>query len=229
MEMDQAAGTSRLWQIVIESFWPMLQAGLKYTLTLTVISFVLGLCLAFLLALARISRYRVLSVPASLFVGLIRGTPLLVQLFIIFYGLPRAGVTLDPFLAAVIGFTLNMGAYNSEILRASILSVPDGQWEAAASIGMNRRQSLRRIILPQAVRVSIPPLSNSFVGLVKDTSLAATITLTEMFQVSQQKVAYYYEPLLLYVEVAVLYLVFCTILYYIQGKLERRFDRLTGA
>jgi cystine transport system permease protein len=222
---DPAQGSESLWHIFLQSFWPMLKAGLQYTVTLAVISFILGLCLAFAIALARISRYRLLAYPASLFVGIVRGTPLIVQLFIIFYGLPRVGITLDPFLAAVIGFTVSVGAYNSEIIRAAIRSVPSGQWEAAASIGMNRNQTLRRIVIPQAVRVSIPPLSNSFVGLLKDTSLAATITLTEMFQVSQQKVAYYYEPLLLYCEVALLYLIFCTFLYYVQDRLERRYER----
>lgn len=118
-----------------------------------------------------------------------------------------------------------MGAYSSEIFRASILSIPKGQWEAAYSIGMKKSQAMRRIILPQAMRVSLPPLGNSFISLVKDTSLAATITVTEMFQKSQQIVAATYEPLWLYIEVAFIYLLFSTVLSFGQSMLERRYNR----
>jgi cystine transport system permease protein len=123
---------------------------------------------------------------------------------------------------------LNVGAYGSEVIRAAILSIPKGQWEAAASIGMTNTQALVRVILPQAARVSVPPLFNSFISLIKDTSLAASITLTEMFQVAQRVTAATYEPLLLYIEVAVLYLVFCTVLGAIQGRIEKRLDRFVA-
>ncbi|WP_291632892.1 amino acid ABC transporter permease, partial [Clostridium sp.] len=122
-------------------------------------------------------------------------------------------------------FTLNVGAYNSEVIRAAILSIPKGQWEAASSIGMTHTQSLIRVILPQATRVSVPPLSNSFISLVKDTSLAASITFTEMFQIAQRIVAATYEPLVLYCEVAFIYLLFCTILSIIQQKIEKKLER----
>ena len=135
------------------------------------------------------------------------------------------GITLNPFPAAVIGFTLNVGAYSSEIIRAAIQSIPKGQWEAAFSIGMTKSQAMRRIILPQAVRVSLPPLGNSFISLVKDTSLAATITVTEMFQKGQQIASVTYEPLWLYIEVAFIYLIFSTFLSSIQARLEQRFER----
>jgi cystine transport system permease protein len=158
-------------------------------------------------------------------VSIIRGTPLLVQLFIIFYGLPSVGITIDPFLAAVIGFSLNMGAYSSEIIRAAILSTPKGQWEAAYSMGMTYPQALKRIILPQASRVSIPPLSNSFISLVKDTSLASIILVAEMFRKAQEIAATNYEPLLLYLEAAMLYWIICFGLSLIQGQFERRLDR----
>jgi cystine transport system permease protein len=216
---------NRIVSILIDSFWPMLEAGIKVTVPLTLISFALGLILALLTALARISGIRPLAAVASFYVWIIRGTPLLVQLFIIFYGLPYAGVTIDAFPAAVIGFTLSVGAYNSEIMRAAILSIAKGQWEAAYSIGMTRRQALRRIILPQAARVTVPPLGNSFISLVKDTSLAAVITVTEMFQTSQQIVAATYEPLWLYIEVAFIYLIFSTFLSWLQSWMEGRFDR----
>lgn len=215
----------RILGILSDSFFPILKAGLYFTIPLTLITFVLGTLLAFFTALARISSNKPLVFLAKFYVWIFRGTPLLVQLFILFYGLPSLGVTLEPFTAAVIGFTLNVGAYSSEIIRAAILSIPKGQWEAAYSIGMTKFQAMRRIVLPQAVRVSIPPLGNSFISLVKDTSLAATITVTELFQKGQQIAANTYEPLWLYIEVAFIYLIFSTVLSYFQSKLEKRFDR----
>jgi cystine transport system permease protein len=215
----------RILGILSDSFFPILKAGLVYTIPLTLITFILGLSLAFITALARLSDFQPLESIARFYVWLFRGTPLLVQLFILFYGLPSLGVTLDPFPAAVIGFTLNKGAYSSEIIRAAILSIPKSQREAAYSIGMTGWQAMRRIVLPQAVRVSIPPLGNSFISLVKDTSLAATITVTEMFQKGQQIAAVTYEPLWLYIEVGVVYLLFSTVLSYFQSRLEVRYER----
>ncbi|WP_408631604.1 amino acid ABC transporter permease [Metabacillus kandeliae] len=215
----------RIIQILTDSFIPLLKAGLAFTIPLTLITFVLGMILAFLVAMARLSNIKPLAALARFYVWIFRGTPLLVQLFILFYGLPTIGLTIDAFPAAVIGFTLNKGAYSSEIIRAAILSIPKGQWEAAYSINMTRAQAIRRIILPQAVRVAIPPLGNSFIALVKDTSLAATITVSEMFQKAQQIAANNYEPFWLYVEAAVLYLIFSTVLSWLQNKLEIRFER----
>ncbi|OAB40231.1 amino acid ABC transporter permease [Paenibacillus antarcticus] len=216
-------------QIVIDSLLPLLKAGVAFTIPLTLISFAIGLILAVLTALVRISSWRVLKLIFRFYVWVIRGTPLLVQLFIIFYGLPAMGITLEPLTAAIIGFSLSVGAYSSEIVRAAIVSIPKGQWEAASSIGMTRSQALRRIILPQATRVSIPPLANTFIGLVKDTSLAASITYMEMFRTSQQIVATTYEPLLLYCEVGVIYLLFCSILSSLQNYLERRLARYSAS
>lgn len=215
----------RLIKIAVDSFWPMLKAGLAFTVPVAVISFALGLIVGLLTALSRLSKIKPLVFIARFYVWVIRGTPLLVQLFIIFYGLAKVNIVLDPLPAAIIGFTMNVGAYSSEIIRAAILSIPKGQWEAASSIGMTVTQALKRVVLPQAARVSIPPLFNSFISLVKDTSLAASITLTEMFQVAQRVTAATYEPLLLYVEVALVYLIFCTVLNAIQGLIEKKLDR----
>ncbi|MFT5872373.1 MAG: cystine transport system permease protein [Clostridium sp.] len=223
--MNLDADTLRILGIVKDSFVPLLIAGLKFTIPVAVVSFVLGSILAMATALARISKYKSLNLISGFYVWIIRGTPLLVQLFIIFYGLPAAGITMGAVTAAIIGFTLNVGAYNSEVIRAAILSIPKGQWEAASSIGMTHTQSLIRVILPQATRVSVPPLSNSFISLVKDTSLAASITFTEMFQIAQRIVAATYEPLVLYCEVAFIYLLFCTILSIIQQKTEKKLER----
>jgi cystine transport system permease protein len=215
----------RLVGIAQTSFLPLIEAAVQFTLPLSVISFILGLILAVLTALARISTVRPLQWIARVYVSIIRGTPLLVQLFILFYGLPTVGITIDPFPAAVIGFSLNVGAYASEVIRAAILSIPKGQWEAADTIGMSYSQTLRRVILPQASRVSVPPLSNTFISLVKDTSLAALILVTEMFRVAQQIAATNYEFLLLYGQAAIIYWVICFSLSLVQGRLEHRFDR----
>lgn len=215
-------------QILIDSFWPLLKAGVLFTIPLTLITFSLGLILAIITALMRLSSWRILKFIAGFYVWVIRGTPLLVQLFIIFYGLPSVGIILDVYTSAVIGLTLSVGAYGSEIVRAAILSIQKGQWEAAYSLGMTRMQALRRIILPQAARVSIPPLGNSFISLVKDTSLVAIITFVEMFKTAQQFAAVTYEPLLLYCEVGVIYLAFSSILSVLQSYTEKRLARFSA-
>ncbi|KWX71092.1 cysteine ABC transporter permease [Paenibacillus riograndensis] len=215
-------------QIFLDSLLPLLKAGVAFTIPLAVVSFILGLLLAIFTALIRLSPWTLPRLIARFYVWIIRGTPFLVQLFIIFFGLPAVGIILDPFIAATIGFTLSVGAYSSEIVRAAILSIHKGQWEAAFSVGMTRGQALRRVILPQAARVSVPPLSNSFISLVKDTSLAATITYVEIFKTAQQITATTYEPLLLYSEAALFYLLFCSVLSVLQNYLEKRLDRYSA-
>ena len=209
-------------QLMIDSFWPLLSAGLIFTVPLTLFTFVLGILLGFLVALARLYGPIPLVVLVRFYVWLIRGTPLLVQLFLIFYGLPSAGIVLDAFTAAVIGFTLNIGAYSSEIIRATLAAIPKGQWEAAYSIGMNWPQVMWRVILPQAARIAVPPLSNTFISLVKDTSLAAAVTVPELFQAAQRLASVTYEPLILYIETAIIYLLFSSVLSTLQDRLERR-------
>ncbi|WP_026583935.1 amino acid ABC transporter permease [Bacillus sp. J33] len=220
---------SRLIEIGRNSFQPLLEGAVIYTIPLTLISFICGLALAILTALARISGKGALQTIARIYVSAIRGTPLLVQLFIIFYGLPTIGIIIDPFPSAIIGFSLNVGAYASEIIRAAILSIPKGQWEAGYSIGMSYPQTLKRIILPQASRVSIPPLSNTFISLVKDTSLASMILVTEMFRRAQEIAATNYEFLLLYMQAALIYWVICFLLSIAQGRIEKRLDRYVSS
>lgn len=215
--------------LAISSFWPMLYAGLVFTIPITLISFFLGLLLGFIVALIRLYGPAPLKNVVRFYVWIIRGTPLLVQLFLIFYALPSVGITLDAFPAAVIGFTLNVGAFTSEVIRATLLSVAKGQWEAAHSIGMSWGQSLRYIILSQAARVAVPPLSNTFISLVKDTSLASVITVPELFLAAQRIAAVTYQPLILYSEAALLYLLICSVLSYLQSRLELRLERNTVA
>jgi len=211
-----------------ESLPTLLWAGLVYTIPLTLLSFALGLTLGLVTALLRLFGPKPLALVARFYVWVFRGTPLLVQLFVIFYGLPSVGIYLDAFPAALIGFTLNIGAYGSEIIRATINAVPRGQWEAAFSIGMSWRQALTRTILPQAAKIAVPPLSNTFISLVKDTSLAAAITVPELFQAAQRIVATTYEPLILYILAALIYLALSTVLSRLQAVLEARFGRYGG-
>lgn len=213
------------WDLVWSSFGPLISGAVTGTIPLTLASFALGLALALVVALMRLSRNGVLSGAARFYVSVIRGTPLLVQLFVIFYGLPTIGVKLDPWPSAIIAFSLNVGGYAAEIIRAAILSVPKGQWEAGHTIGMSRGQSLRRIILPQAARVSVPPLSNTFISLVKDTSLASLILVTELFRNAQQIAAFSQEFMALYLEAALVYWVICLALSSGQSALEKRLDR----
>ncbi|MBB6404384.1 amino acid ABC transporter permease [Arthrobacter sp. AZCC_0090] len=213
------------WDLVWSSFGPIIGGAVTGTIPLTLASFALGLALALLVALLRLSPNRVFSGVARFYVSVIRGTPLLVQLFVIFYGLPSIGVKLEPWPSAIIAFSLNVGGYAAEVIRAAILSVPKGQWEAGHTIGMSRPQTLVRIILPQAARVSVPPLSNTFISLVKDTSLASLILVTELFRNAQQIAAFSQEFMILYLEAALVYWVICLVLSTGQSALERRLDR----
>jgi cystine transport system permease protein len=214
--------------LMIDSLPSLLWACVVFTVPLTLLSFVLGLAVGFVAAVVRLFAPGPLAAIVRFYVWIIRGTPLLVQLFLIFYGLPSVGIVLDAFPAALIGFTLNVGAYTSEIIRAVLLSVPKGQWEAAYSVGMTWSQAMRRIILPQATRTAVPPLSNTFISLVKDTSLAAAITVPELFRAGQRIVATTYEPLIIYVEVALIYLVVSSVLSTLQARIERRYARYGG-
>jgi L-cystine transport system permease protein len=201
---------------------PLLLKGAVYTVLLSVIGMSLGLALGFGLALMRLSRSPLLAWPAAVYVSAFRGTPLLVQLFLIYYGLPQLGLELPPLLAAGIGFSLNVAAYAGEILRSAIAAVDKGQWEAAAVLGLTRGQAMRRIILPQAARTAVAPLSNSFISLVKDTSLAATIQVPELFRQAQLITARTYEIFAMYLSAAAIYWIVSSLLALGQGWLERR-------
>jgi cystine transport system permease protein len=213
------------WNLFGTSLWPIVRGALIGTIPLALASFALGLALALVVALMRLSPIRILSGIARAYVSVIRGTPLLVQLFVIFFGLPSIGVTINPWPSAIIAFSLNVGGYAAEVIRAAIQSVPKGQWEAAHMIGMSHARALRRIILPQAARVAVPPLSNTFISLVKDTSLASLILVAELFRRSQEIAAFSQEFLGLYVEAALVYWVVCLALSAGQSLVEQRLDR----
>ncbi len=212
------------WALFVSALWPIVHGAIASTIPLAVVSFAIGLLLALALALMRLSGNRLASGTARVYISLVRGTPLLVQLFVIFYGLPSIGIVLQPWPSAVAAFSLNVGGYGAEVIRAAILSVPHGQWEAAYMIGMSHRRTLSRIILPQAARVSVPPLSNTFIALVKDTSLASLILVTELFRQAQKVAAFSQQFMLLYLEAALVYWVVCLALSSAQGSLENRLD-----
>lgn len=218
-----------------QAFLPMLEGLVKYSIPITLVTFVLGLILALVTALMRISSSKVLKGIARFYVSIIRGTPMIVQLFIIFYGIPEIGrlatgnadnqLTLSPVIAAIIGLSLNVGAYASEILRGGIMSIPKGQTEAAYSIGMNYKQTVQRIILPQAIRVSVPALGNTFLSLIKDTSLLGFILVAEMFRKAQEVASTTYEFLTIYLLVAILYWIVCFIISIVQSYYESYIER----
>lgn len=217
-------------ELVINGFFPMVQAAILVSIPLAIASFIIGMVIAVAAALVRIRPaqgifHRLLLWFVKAYISIIRGTPMLVQICIVFYGLPAIGVFIDPIPAAIIGFSLNIGAYGSETIRAAILSVPKGQWEAGYTIGMTYMQTFRRIIAPQAFRVAVPPLSNTFIGLFKDTSLASVVTVTEMFRVAQQVANMSYDFLPVYIEAGLIYWCYCWVLFFIQARLEKRFDR----
>jgi cystine transport system permease protein len=213
------------WDLVLSSLGPILLGAVTGTIPLALISFAIGLLAALGIALMRLSKRKWLSLLARGYISVVRGTPLLVQLFVIFYGLPSIGVLVDPWPSAIAAFSINVAGYAAETIRAAILSVPRGQWEAAWVIGMSHGRALRRIILPQAARVSVPPLSNSFISLVKDTSLASLILVTELFRRAQEITAFSGQFMVLYLEAAAVYWVICLALSAVQSRLETRLDR----
>lgn len=216
-------------ETVKDAAWPMLRGLLKATIPITIISFAIGLALAIAAALARISGNRVLSGIARAYVSVIRGTPLLVQLFIVFYGLPEIGIDLSPWPSAILALSLNVGGYAAEVVRSAILSVPKGQFEAASTIGMGYWQTMRRIVFPQAARTAVPPLSNTLISLVKDTSLLSVVLVTELFReaVYAASAAQIFMPL--YVVAALYYWIVCAVLAFGQSRLETRLNRFVAS
>ena len=208
-------------RIVLNAFWPMLKQGLIYSIPLTLVSFAIGMVIAILSALLIINRVPLLSQLMRFYVWIFCGTPLLVQLFIVYWGICNP-MKISNLIACVIALSLNVGAYASETIRAAILSIDKGQWEAGYSIGMTYQQTFWRIIVPQAAKTSVPPLFNTFISLVKDTSLASNIMIAEMFLKAQEFAASSLKYLLIYSEAALIYLLFCTLLTGVQKLCEKR-------
>lgn len=217
--------SERLARILGDSFFKILIPGLTVTLPMTALGFALALVLAVAVALAQFAKAPVLRHICRFYIWIIRGTPLLVQLYVLFYGLGQLGVLLPEFTAGVLALGINEGAYCAETVRAALESVPQGQMEAGRCVGMTWWQTMRRVVLPQAMRTAFPPLGNSLISMLKDTSLVANITVAEMFMAAQRQVARYYEPLAIYLEVGLFYLLFSTLI----SRLERWGERKLSA
>ncbi|CAB3666048.1 amino acid ABC transporter permease [Paraburkholderia phenoliruptrix] len=207
--------------LLVESL-PVLAQGAVLTVKFAVLSMFFGLIAGAVLALMGVSHSRTLNWLARVYVSVMRGTPLLVQIFVIYYGLPSFGISLDPTPAGVIALSANVAAYLSESMRGAILGIHQGQWLAAYSLGLSRRQTLRYVIAPQALRIAVPSLSNSLISLIKDTSLVSVITVTELLRSAQEIIASTYQPLPLYLAAAAVYWVLCQILELLQRWYERR-------
>lgn len=208
-------------ELLVSSFPKILEYGVKVTLPLAVIAFILSTILAVFVAMIQYANVPVIRQICRLYIWIIRGTPLLVQLMVAFYGLPLLGIRSNPLVMAIIVFAINEGAYSAETMRAAMEAVPAGQLEAGYCVGMNYMQIMWHIILPQAFRTAFPSLFNALISMVKDTSLASSITVVEMFTRTKQIAGQSYNYLPLYIEVAFVYLLFCTILTFIQKKGEK--------
>ena len=220
--------TQRVLEILINAFWRILLPGIKVTLPLTFFSFALAFVISVVVALIQYADVKILKQICRFYIWFIRGTPLLVQLYVVYYGLPQIGIMLDPVPAAILTFGFNEGAYMAESMRGALEAVPKGQIEAGYCVGMNYLQIIRRIVLPQALRTAFPSLSNSLISMVKGTSMASVITITEMFRQAQIINAIYYEPLWLYLEAAMFYLLFCSIITLIQRAGEKKLSTYGG-
>ncbi|AOJ80084.1 MULTISPECIES: amino acid ABC transporter permease [Burkholderia] len=201
---------------------PVLANGAILTMKFALASMVLGLIVGLVVAIVRIGNNRILSAIAQGYVSLMRGTPLLVQMFVVYYGLPDIGISLDPTSAGILTLTLNAGAYLSESMRGAILGIGRGQWAASHSLGLTHVQTLRHVVCPQALRLAVPSLGNTLISLIKDTSLVSVITVTELLRSTQEAIASTFQPLPLYLAAAAIYWVLSTLLSRLQVRVEKR-------
>lgn len=202
--------------------FPYLVNGAVISLQVTVFSIIFGIVLGLFVALGRLSSVRIVRFVCAAFVEFIRGTPLLVQIYIVYFALPQLGIQLDPIPAGVLAIGINSGAYNSEIFRGGIQSIDKGQTEAAKSQGMSYWQTMRYIILPQALRRIIPPLGNEFVTLIKDSSLVSIMSVHELTFRAKLVAARTYNYFTMYIGTAIIYFVMTFITSKLLGLVERR-------
>lgn len=208
--------------LAIESL-PYVLEGIWYTLLISMVSMLCGLVIGFFLALARTSPRKIMQWPARLYISFMRGVPILVILFLLYFAMPVIGIEFTAVQAALIGFSINSAAYIAEVFRSSLSSVDKGQWESSTALGLSYWQTMRRIILPQSVRIAVPPLSNVYLDLIKASSLAAMITVPEIFQKARIVGAREYDLLTLLILVALIYWAICSVMTVLQNYLEKRF------
>ncbi len=218
----------RVIEIITNSFPKILELGIKVSIPLAIASFLLAFLISVVVAFIQYAHIKVLTPLTRFYIWITRGTPLLVQLYIFFYGLPNFGITLNPIFCAILVLGLNEGAYMAETMRAALEAVPSGQMEAGYCVGMKYLQIMNRIILPQALRTAFPSLMNSFIALIKDSSMASTITVVEMFRQAQIVNGRVFEPFILYLEAAFIYLLFCSIASYLQKQVEKKLNFYGG-
>lgn len=211
-------------ELAIESL-PFVLEGLPMTVGITIAGMMIGMVLGLLLALARGSKYFMLRIAARVYISFMRGTPMLVFLFILYFGLPVVGIEFTALTAAIIGFGLNSAAYIAEVDRAALNSVDKGQWESAKALNIPYWTTLRMIILPQAVRTAIPPLTNVMMDMLKATSLAAVITVPELFQKTQIVAGREFDAMTMYILVAFIYWPLCILIGMMQDYFEKRYSR----
>lgn len=214
-------------QLALENL-PLILSGLPMTIYVSFISMGIGMVLGLFISLARRSEKKILRWPARIYISFMRGTPMLVFLFLIYFGLPAVGLEFTAFQSALIGFGLNSAAYIAEVNRSALSSVDHGQWEAAYSLGLGYHSTLIGIVLPQAIRIAIPPLTNIFLDLVKATSLAAVITVPELFQKTQIAAGRSFDTMTMYLLVALIYWPLCALIAFIQERLEGYFNRFVN-
>lgn len=207
-------------ELAFESI-PYILRGLPYTLGIAFLSSFFGLILGLILAAMRISNISILDWLARTYISFMRGTPTLVLLFLLYFGLPFAGIQLQAITAAVIGFSISSAAYISETIRSAIASVPKGQWEAGYAHGLEWTFIMRKIVLPQGIRIAIPPLSNIILDVIKGTSLAAMITVPEMFQNAKIVGGREFDYMTMYILVALIYWGICSVFGLLQKHLEK--------
>src|SRR5690625_3380375 len=211
-------------QLALENL-PFILTGLPMTLTISIAGMLIGLILGLIISLARSSTNVLLRWPARVYISFMRGTPMLVFLFILYFGLPMIGIKLTALVAATVGFGLNSAAYIAEVNRASFNSIDEGQWESAKALSLNYWQTMQHIIIPQATRIALPPLTNVFMDIVKATSLTAVITVPKLFQKTQIVVGRTYDAMTMYILVAFIYWPICIVIGIIQERLEERYSR----
>ncbi len=204
--------------------WLAFFNGAVKTVQLTTIAVSMGIIFGLLLALMRISRSSILKGISWVYIWVFRGTPLLLQIFVIYYSLPRFGITLPAFLAAVVAFSLNSAAYLAEVIRAAILSIDKGQMEASRALGMTYNQAMFKVIIPQSYRRLIPPLGNEFIILLKDSSLVSAIGMTELLRSAKMMSNGSGGKMIYYFVAAAIYLFFTSILTVVFQKLEKRYS-----
>ncbi|AVQ98339.1 Inner membrane amino-acid ABC transporter permease protein YecS [Oceanobacillus picturae] len=207
--------------IVIDHL-PFLFQGAYYTLLITVISMLFGSIIAAIVAVARLKGAPPIRWIARAYVSIIRGTPTLVQIIIVYYGLVDFGIRLQPLPAAIIALSISIGAYLSETLRGALQSIPKGQMEAAYASGLTPVQTMRRIIFPQAIRIAIPPAGNTFIGMLKETSLVSVITVTELLRSAQLLIAQYYVYMPFYLSIALMYWIMSTGFSFLLERWEKK-------